>query len=641
MGAGFGPDYAFSGRSGATGSYRTDGRHDLPGPTPRPPGAPMPTLIPAVTAPAIPPLSTAAAANARPDETAPQSTFGTVLAQAQAGTPSGAASPTALPAPQSANDTSGTDPNTGEIADPTRVAAESAAGLFVVGPGVVLSSTGAPVSGADATGAPAQPPAPPSDADQPTDAVSRAAEFRLREFVAPQALPQTATARLATTPNAPTPPGAAEEVIEANATTDAPPPAGTAAQALPLPAAAAVPVPATGLPAGRSPSVVAQVPVVSDLVVPPAAAPSVAETAAPPVVETVAAAPLPGVTVGDRPNTVGDRLAADAADGARLAATRPTQAAEPFAQVLASTAPAQPAPVAPPADAATARPTAPAVGDIRVSQPAPVAVPVTTPTTPAVTASTPTAPAVVAPRSNVAAPVTAEAVAPPADPTATTTARPAAAGPLAAPLTTTTTPAVAPNATPLPVTFAEVFRGRPAVEVEPTRATTTPADATPDATAAFVASAAPPAPTTTPAAPAAPAAVAQPAAVQVADGITAHVRTLDRSGETEFRMRLDPPELGRVHVRLLADGDAVRGQVLVADEAVRQVIESQLPELRQRLEAAGLSVGRFDVSTDPGANGRGNPYQPASDLGAEPAATARPATRAATPARSGRVDVTV
>lgn len=611
----------------------------------------MPLLVPAVTSPIVPPLSTAAAANARADETAPQSTFGTVLAQAQAGSPQGATSPTALPAPQSDVDTSGTDPNTGETADPTRVAAESAAGLFVVGPGVVLSSTGAPVSGADATGAPAQPPAPPSDAERPTDAVSRAAEFRLREFVAPQALPQTATARLATTPNAPTPPAAAEEIIEANAAPDALPQAGTAAaQALPLPAAAAVPVPATGLPAGQSPRVVPQVPVVSDLVVPPGAAPSVAETAAPPVAEPVAAAPLPGVTVGDRPNTVGDRLAADAADGARLATTRPTQGAEPFAQVLAATAPNQPAATTLPTDPAAVRPAAApvasAVGDIRASQAtaAPAAATATVaapaPTTPTVTASTPTAPVVVAPRSNVAAPVTAEAVAPPADPSAAATARPTAAGPVAAPLTTTAP--VAPNATPLPVTFAEVFRGRAAVDVEPARATTTPADATPDAAAAFVAAAAPPAPTTTPAAPAARAAVAQPAAVQVADGITAHVRTLDRSGETEFRMRLDPPELGRVHVRLLSDGDAVRGQVLVADEAVRQVIESQLPELRQRLEAAGLSVGRFDVSTDPGANGRGNPYQPATaDLGAEPAATARPATRPAAPARSGRLDVTV
>jgi flagellar hook-length control protein FliK len=130
----------------------------------------------------------------------------------------------------------------------------------------------------------------------------------------------------------------------------------------------------------------------------------------------------------------------------------------------------------------------------------------------------------------------------------------------------------------------------------------------------------------------------------VADGVVAHARALDRDGTVEFRMRLDPPELGRVHVRLLADGDAVRGQVVVADEAVRQVVESQLPELRQRLEAAGLSVGRFDVSADPGANGRGDPYRDAAaaEPGYDPAAPAsRTTTRTASPARTGRVDVTV
>ncbi|MBX9581944.1 MAG: flagellar hook-length control protein FliK, partial [Gemmataceae bacterium] len=134
-----------------------------------------------------------------------------------------------------------------------------------------------------------------------------------------------------------------------------------------------------------------------------------------------------------------------------------------------------------------------------------------------------------------------------------------------------------------------------------------------------------------------------PAAVQVADGVVAHARTLDRDGTVEFRLRLDPPELGRVYVRLLADGDAVRGHVVVADEAVRQVIESQLPELRQRLEAAGLSVGRFDVSADPGADGRGNPYRDAAAEGGyeSAAATARTVSRSTGPARSGRLDVTV
>lgn len=92
---------------------------------------------------------------------------------------------------------------------------------------------------------------------------------------------------------------------------------------------------------------------------------------------------------------------------------------------------------------------------------------------------------------------------------------------------------------------------------------------------------------------------------QVADGIVTHAHVVARGGETEFRLRLDPPELGAVKVRLVADGDGIRGQVVVSNDAIRRMIESQLPELRQRLEQAGVAVQNFDVATDtnPGTGG--------------------------------------
>ncbi|MBX9624879.1 MAG: hypothetical protein K2X82_13825, partial [Gemmataceae bacterium] len=102
----------------------------------------MPALIPAVTAPAIPPLNTPAAAGSLPAAgTTPQNSFGSVLAQAAGGqSPTGTAAPGAVGV-----DASGTDPNSGELLDPTRVAAGAAAGLFVVAPGVVLSQAGSAV----------------------------------------------------------------------------------------------------------------------------------------------------------------------------------------------------------------------------------------------------------------------------------------------------------------------------------------------------------------------------------------------------------------------------------------------------------------------------------------------------------------
>lgn len=95
----------------------------------------------------------------------------------------------------------------------------------------------------------------------------------------------------------------------------------------------------------------------------------------------------------------------------------------------------------------------------------------------------------------------------------------------------------------------------------------------------------------------------------VAEAIVTQARVLERPGEVEFQLRLDPPELGRLHIRLVASGDDLRAQVLVPDEAVRRLLESQLPELRQRLEAAGVSVQELNIATD-SAGGRNRPDTP-------------------------------
>jgi hypothetical protein len=101
--------------------------------------------------------------------------------------------------------------------------------------------------------------------------------------------------------------------------------------------------------------------------------------------------------------------------------------------------------------------------------------------------------------------------------------------------------------------------------------------------------------------------VSQPTAVAVpkfAEEVVTHAQVVSRGGTHEFRLRLDPPELGEVNVRLIASGDRIQAEVLVGDDAVRRMIESQLPDLRQRLEASGLSVSNFDVNTRSGERGQ-------------------------------------
>lgn len=135
-----------------------------------------------------------------------------------------------------------------------------------------------------------------------------------------------------------------------------------------------------------------------------------------------------------------------------------------------------------------------------------------------------------------------------------------------------------------------------------------------------------------------PAATTNTPAVQIADSIVTHAHVLERDGAVEFHMRLDPPDLGRVQIQLITRGDEVHGRVLVASEAVRQMLESQLPELRQRLEAAGVNVQQFSVATDTGTGGGNqNAYRSAMPEELAPR-TASTATASAPRARIGRID---
>ncbi|BDG59355.1 flagellar hook-length control protein FliK [Caldinitratiruptor microaerophilus] len=88
----------------------------------------------------------------------------------------------------------------------------------------------------------------------------------------------------------------------------------------------------------------------------------------------------------------------------------------------------------------------------------------------------------------------------------------------------------------------------------------------------------------------------------------AHLRA-EAGGPAEMRVRLEPPHLGEVTVRLTVHEGVVRAEILVARPEVKAALESQMGDLRQRLEQQGLEVGAFHVgvgggeaqSRDPGS----------------------------------------
>ena len=135
-----------------------------------------------------------------------------------------------------------------------------------------------------------------------------------------------------------------------------------------------------------------------------------------------------------------------------------------------------------------------------------------------------------------------------------------------------------------------------------------------------------------------------PVADQLSGPISAHLQTRSAAGETELQIRLDPPELGAVKLKIVSTNGDVRAELHVSSEAVRRVVESQLPELRQKLDDAGVTVERFVVTADP--NG-GTARDDRNDRWREPVPVdppvpaARPRRTGVTPSATGRIDGSV
>jgi flagellar hook-length control protein FliK len=96
---------------------------------------------------------------------------------------------------------------------------------------------------------------------------------------------------------------------------------------------------------------------------------------------------------------------------------------------------------------------------------------------------------------------------------------------------------------------------------------------------------------------------AGPAAMQVAREI---VRRFD-GGSTRFELRLDPPELGRVEVRLDVSRDHRVTAVIAADNPQSLMeLARHARELEQQLQSAGLSLSENGLSFDLRQGARGD-----------------------------------
>ena len=82
---------------------------------------------------------------------------------------------------------------------------------------------------------------------------------------------------------------------------------------------------------------------------------------------------------------------------------------------------------------------------------------------------------------------------------------------------------------------------------------------------------------------------------RVIDQIINRLSIRSNGSQSEVKIQLDPPSLGRVRMNIITSGDGVRTLIVAENQAVKQVIESNLSQLRDSMLSQGLKLDGFSV----------------------------------------------
>lgn len=105
--------------------------------------------------------------------------------------------------------------------------------------------------------------------------------------------------------------------------------------------------------------------------------------------------------------------------------------------------------------------------------------------------------------------------------------------------------------------------------------------------------------------PAQPAHAAELAEQRAAD-ILRQVRVQLVAGSREAHVRLDPPELGAIAIRLVVHEGRVDAELRVEERATLDLLTKHIPELRATLARAGMHAGAFDLQLGLGEQRQGD-----------------------------------
>jgi len=75
-----------------------------------------------------------------------------------------------------------------------------------------------------------------------------------------------------------------------------------------------------------------------------------------------------------------------------------------------------------------------------------------------------------------------------------------------------------------------------------------------------------------------------------------------KNGQTSMRIRLKPEALGHLRMHITTENNQVMIKILTENPLVKEIIETNVNQLRAELQNQGLEIDKFDVSVDQGSN---------------------------------------
>jgi len=81
-----------------------------------------------------------------------------------------------------------------------------------------------------------------------------------------------------------------------------------------------------------------------------------------------------------------------------------------------------------------------------------------------------------------------------------------------------------------------------------------------------------------------------------ADNIVQKAKLFMEGGRSEVKIQLNPPELGIIKLEFAVEDDNLEAKITVERSAVKDVIEKDIPRLRELLSNSDIDVGKLDVS---------------------------------------------